>query len=461
MAHDLEYSLGMNTGPFQKAADQAIAAAATAGKEITKKFELKDVGRTLATALGINLPSIAESIARFVAGVSKAEEEALNKLGELSTQVADKQLAAMRERLTDEQRYQLLLTEQERIQQRLADNLQKTTADQVRYKQDQLALMENEKAAAQSLAKIQADAAALIDARYANEKKLAADLAKIKADDAEADRKARQSEYDFAQDVEQKRLAYLDQNFERLSLEAKSVRGLTQEETARLAELRLITKQLEIESQIRTLLSLEKRTPEEEAALTLLFRQNDQLTAQIAAKQQLTEVTGQQVAAEEAVGEAIGFALGKLKSFVAEWTGFTISVQTMGRGNAELSDRELQRKAANLRSDIAERQRREMQRGAIAGIGGNADLMLPGQQITLSQLQNELRLRDEVRRAVDSFGEDRAFQMFQLTEQRFADILRGTTEDQRLARQTADGITELNNRLRAGIPVINLNTTGN
>lgn len=458
MANDLEYSLGLDTGPFRRAGEQAAQASETIGKKIAGNFQFKNLGASLATALGLNIQNIADQLARLFTGLTKEEEANYAKLDTLSDQLAEKQLAAMRERLTDEQRYQLLLSEQERLQQRIADNLGQTTADQLRLKQDQLRLLDVEKESATALARIESERGKVADENYRNEQKLAEQLGKIKADIAADEAKSRQSEYDYEQKLAADRLSYIDANFERLTLEAKAVRGLTTEEAARLEVLRLQAQQLDVQSSIRAVLSLEKRTPEEEKALTLLLRQNDTLSAQITAKQQLTAATQDQVAAEKDVAEAIGFALGKLQSFVAEWTGFTISVQTMGRGNAQLSDRELARKATELRADIARRESREFQRGAMVGVGGTADVMLPGQVSQLAQLNNELRLRDEVRRAAAAFGEDQAFRQFAgLTEQRFADILRGTTEQQRTARETADGIKELNNRLKAGIPVISLN----
>lgn len=62
MSSDVELSLGMDTTPFATAGKQAVAASETIGKQIAKKFEFKDLGRTLSTALGLNLQSIAEKL---------------------------------------------------------------------------------------------------------------------------------------------------------------------------------------------------------------------------------------------------------------------------------------------------------------------------------------------------------------------------------------------------------------
>jgi hypothetical protein len=135
-----------------------------------------------------------------------------------------------------------------------------------------------------------------------------------------------------------------------------------------------------------------------------------------------------------------------------------IDIATIGKGDRELSDRELAKKAANLRADVAAREAAQtLQGGVFTGATTNDSLLNP-QRANLARVMEEMALRDQVRRQARFFGEDKAFQNFGGSEQRFNDILQGVSESQELARKTADGIQELNNRLKAGIPVVNLNT---
>jgi len=58
---------------------------------IAKKFEFRDVARTLATALGINLQNIANQVARFVIGFTEGAEKALEETIARTEKAADNQ----------------------------------------------------------------------------------------------------------------------------------------------------------------------------------------------------------------------------------------------------------------------------------------------------------------------------------------------------------------------------------
>lgn len=107
-----------------------------------KLFELKDVSNTIAAALGINLVSIAENIARTITGISKVEEEAFKNLEEASAQVADLNIKNARMLLTEEQRYQLTLQDRDRLMRAIAENEGKTAVQLLKQKQDELKLAE-------------------------------------------------------------------------------------------------------------------------------------------------------------------------------------------------------------------------------------------------------------------------------------------------------------------------------
>lgn len=125
----------------------AVGEAARFGSDIggqvgKKLFEFRDVGQAVATALGLNLVSIAENVARMVTGMSKEEEKAFNDLAAVSDRVAEASLRNMRATLTAEQRYQLALQERDRLVRSISENEGRTAKDLLRQKQDELKLEE-------------------------------------------------------------------------------------------------------------------------------------------------------------------------------------------------------------------------------------------------------------------------------------------------------------------------------
>jgi len=138
-----------DSSEFKRMLNDATNEAVKFGSGLTAKtagkvLELKDVSTAVATALGINIENIAENIARFVTGVSKAAEEAWKSLGEISDRVAEKNIENMRAQLTEEQKYQLNLKDRERLLKAIDENQAKTAADILRQKQDELKLAEKE-----------------------------------------------------------------------------------------------------------------------------------------------------------------------------------------------------------------------------------------------------------------------------------------------------------------------------
>ncbi len=82
---------------------------------------LRHVSTAVATALGLNLENITQNIARLFTGMSKEEEDFYNKTKELSDRQADTSIKNMRDRATEETKYQLLLQERKRLEGLLAD----------------------------------------------------------------------------------------------------------------------------------------------------------------------------------------------------------------------------------------------------------------------------------------------------------------------------------------------------
>lgn len=449
----IQATIGADVGPLQQAGTQAAATAGNIAQQMEKQFAMQKVGTALATALGLNLQNMAEQVARFFTGVSEAEEKALKELEKLSTEVADRQVAAMRERLSDEQKLQLVMQERAALEERIADNTGRTSEQQVQLQRDKLALLDKEKESTQLIDKIARESEAArkqaAQEREDLERKIRAAAEEWDRKQAQLDaerRKVTQERYDREIKLAEDRVAYVEQNLELLKLEAKAASGLTQSERERLELLRLIGKQEAINYEIKSLLSLEKRTPEEERNLQFLLKQVAQLEVQIGQKRELTQQTREQAKAENLVGTAID-------SNIAKWREFSGLIRSTGRGDKDLSDRELARKRDTIEADLFERGLRSQ--------AGGFDFFLEPQRNNLRQVNEELAFRERIRREVAAFGEDFVFRNNSgLTEQGLRDILQGVTEQQQIERETRDGIRQLNERLRAGIPVINLNAKG-
>jgi len=87
---EIKARLGLDITPFEKGLSQAQGSIGkVVGGAAGKLGNFKTLGTTLATAMGLNLESIAEGLARFVIGFSKAQESALLKLVETSKAAAD------------------------------------------------------------------------------------------------------------------------------------------------------------------------------------------------------------------------------------------------------------------------------------------------------------------------------------------------------------------------------------
>ncbi len=117
-ADNTDFKLKLND-----AANHAGEVAATMAHKVGDKLAgMKDMSNAVATALGVNFETIAENVARFIVGMSKEEEEALKKLEDVSTRVADANIKNMRGSLSDEQRYQLALKERDSLLRKVEES---------------------------------------------------------------------------------------------------------------------------------------------------------------------------------------------------------------------------------------------------------------------------------------------------------------------------------------------------
>jgi hypothetical protein len=87
---EIKAKLGLDVTDFERGVAKVQGSLKSVVDSATKKFtDFKSVGQTLATAVGLNLGSISEGLARMVIGFSKQQEEALLSLAERSKNAAD------------------------------------------------------------------------------------------------------------------------------------------------------------------------------------------------------------------------------------------------------------------------------------------------------------------------------------------------------------------------------------
>lgn len=382
----------------------------------------KFVAHALATALGLDIHAIAEHLARFITGVSKEAEDAYKQIEEISGRVADAQIKQMRANLSLEKQYQLALVERDRIQRRIDSNPGRSPQDQLRLQKDKLELIEKEAAAEEALTKIH-------EKKYAEEMKLLGFVDAIKEKDrekeAEETRKAIEEDVRWAKE-NIKLTKELADNKKKDAFEQKDLDGQIVETQKDIYDLQAKIKK-------------EGATSNEGLKDGIVLLEKQKLLRGLIKKE----------VAETVQADA---------SNIAAWTGFIVSVTSKGRGNKDLSDKELARKIATTRADISQR---EINLRGQSGVAGSLpyDSFLDPQKSNLQQALNEMRLREDVRRNALAFGQDRAFQMNSgLSESRFQQILSGASPGDQ--KRLADAMEKLNRHFDRGVPFVFAPSTG-
>lgn len=99
---EVKAKLGLDISEFERGMSKAQQGVGSLGKQMGKQIAgTEKIGSTLATALGVNLQSIAESVARFWIGSSKEAEAALEeqvKMSEAAAVRAEQNLAKAKEK---------------------------------------------------------------------------------------------------------------------------------------------------------------------------------------------------------------------------------------------------------------------------------------------------------------------------------------------------------------------------
>lgn len=416
--------LGVDISAFKQGMTQATAVAGKAAGEIGKKFEAKDLGRTLATALGVSLQNIADKLVEPFRESAEAAER-IAQYSEEAANATERLLAARRSDLQQlevmEKRLKKLLSENPNGEQGAGffESLIKQASSIGIFSKMLAPLVDkSDERAAEAIAKRNRDAAILneqIEAKRST-------IAKKNYDD------------------EVKRLMEIKDAKER---DAKAAELLARFDTEQRRS-KLTDDQLIVE------LSKEKKDVDKAIAdYTKFQKEGGELTADGA--RELLSLKEQQLGLEKTIAEiterkAKGEAMigTEVESNIAKWKEFRGIINSTGRGDTQLSDRELERKVSQLRADLAIREANVAQ--------GGFDFLLNPQRNNLAQAQAELSFRNRIRREAAFFGEDRVFRNNPgLSEQRLRDILGGTpTGDQAALRKTADGIEKLTRLFESG-----------
>ena len=143
---EIKARLGLDISPFEKGLSQAQGSLGKVMDGAAGKLgNFKTLGTTIATALGLNLQTISEGLARMIIGFSKDQEAALEKLAARSAAVADEMEKRAKQRRGDDD-------PEVRV-----GNLQKDLETQRGIIQQNAPLTEKEKSARLSFAKTDED----------------------------------------------------------------------------------------------------------------------------------------------------------------------------------------------------------------------------------------------------------------------------------------------------------------
>lgn len=483
LADEIAVKLGLSTTQF----NQALKAA---GADITKfkkdaadpkgieaffdTFEhrftnMRHIGNAVSTALGLNFEALGEKVARLWTGVSKEEEEAYKQLGEVSSQVADANIAAMRAGLSDEKKYQLALMERAGILRRMSEETGLTAVSQLKIKQEELKLAENSRVIEEhKLEILKLQTKEIEDQTNRNEKDLSdrrelvniyerrrvlmEDIKALEIFDqgfAEGDVQKEQDKIMLASrrnqleqaNSEIRKRATMDEKdqYEFSLLQFKAKTGLNAEESKRYETLKIISKELKLQTDIDDLLAkshAEKLTPEENRRLIALQAQMKVLEAQKGIINQMPAEVAK--VTEEVV------------SLTDAWKGFTVALKIKeGKSDFDLTDRELDEKIQNLKNQDFLAQLDQQQN---YGSGGalNFDYN-PASYFTKQSLSAATAAqteRDQFRLKYAAQGEQAFAGYSAFDEQR----LRGYIQTQNDTKKTAESVSSIERTLQQVFP---------
>lgn len=139
----LKQKLGLDLAEYTAGWNKATAIASTGAAGLTKAVErklgLNDVFKSFVASVGIDAAKIANWIAEKF-GVGEKQRKEFEALDDLSDKITEETIKNGRARLNDEQKYLLLLRERDRLLERIANRVVKTSADQKAQLTDELNL---------------------------------------------------------------------------------------------------------------------------------------------------------------------------------------------------------------------------------------------------------------------------------------------------------------------------------
>lgn len=483
LADEIAVKLGLSTTQFNQALKSAGADVTKFKKEAADPkgieaffdtFEhrftsMKHIGNAVSTALGLNFEAIAEKGARLWTGVSKEEEAAYKTLGEVSSQVADANIAAMRAGLTDEKKYQLALFEREGILRRISDETGTTGVSQLKIKQEELKLAENsriieehklvilkqqneelEKQASRNDKELASKRE--LQNVYENRRKLMDEIKFLETyslgvDKEDQDYKnaqlllaSRRNQLDSA-NAEIRKRGTMDEKeqYEYSVLEFKAKSGLTAEESKRYETLKLISKEVKIQTEIDDLLAKshsEKLTPAENQRLVALQTQKKVLDAQIGIINKMPDEV-------EKVTESV-------VSLTDAWKDFTVALKIKdGKSDFALTDKELDEKIQNLKKqDFLAQLDQQQNYGAGGALGFDYSPASYFTKQSLSAATAAQTERDQFRLRYSAQGEQAFAGYSAFDEQR----LRGYIQTADHTKKTADSVSAIERTLQQVFP---------
>lgn len=400
--------VGGNASGLVKALDAAKAGvnkfADDAGKVLERKLGLRDVFKGVMQGIGIGgVQQIADQLVKPF----KESADAAANIANETERAANATLNLIKLRQTDVQQLEVLRKEA----QRLADEMQRPVVRVAEWKVGLAAVLSQF-----GMTTVATKLLITEEDKRAKAAKATADLAANALEQAQLQKKVDED----VLKMEQERWDLAKANRRENELLAKQKIGTilpAERDELKLIQLQNKEKQVQIELTYLLAKPLKDWTEEDKKRFAVLQLQ----TAEIA--KQIGLILNPPIPPKPPIVKVI-------EGYIEMWDKFVANVTRTGRGDTELSDRELERKKANIQKDLFNMERAGRETGAYQG----GDYF---QKMELNAVNQELALRQKVRSYTASFGEEKAFQLSGVSEQRFAEI-----------NQTNTKLDESNNLLR-------------
>lgn len=423
----LEYGLGMDLGALDKAAVQVGKFGDETVRVLNRKFSTADVFKGLLQGLGI---ASVERIAEKMVEPFKESAESAQRIADWSDKAAAATERLLALRMSDAEQ----LAKMEKSAARIARELQAAIEKPATQKflgfiergsgLDKLFGFSRREDNAKAELIAQKDAELKEASATAEEKRAAL---KKKANDEEYRALVELSRADEERGNALRSLAEYDRERRREKMtDEQRINDLNKERNGVLKEIASYEKFIKEGGELTKLGAeelLEKKRKEE------------------ALQKRINELTKEKAKAEALIGDQVD-------SNIEKWKEFVGVINSVGRGDKDLSAAELARKIEQIKADIAAREFAVNNMAADSGLaasGGYNDILLGAQRSNLQQALAEQRMRERVKQEASFFGSDFAFRTNPgLSKQKVDAILSDTTGTQ----NAVDLLKQINDRLR-------------